>query len=110
MSARQEDPDVANEAGTGSDQGTSGGPAAEHGASEGGTAEDGASEDGASERGAGAAAKVRAWCIGRLPADWFPAPPDIQVDREEITIGGQAAHPVDQTASDAEAPAAAEGV
>ena len=42
------------------------------------------------ERGAGvgAAAKVRAWCAERLPADWFSAPPDIQVDREEITIMG----------------------
>jgi len=36
----------------------------------------------------GAAAKVRAWCAGRLPADWFSAPADIQVDREEITIVG----------------------
>jgi hypothetical protein len=109
MSTRQEDPDVANEAGTGSDQGISGGPAAEHGASEHGASEGGASEDGASERGAGAAAKVRAWCIGRLPADWFPAPPDIQVDREEITIVGTLPDPAPAAASDAERAAAAEG-
>ena len=115
---------MANEAGTGSDQGTSAGPAAEHGASEEGASEEGASEDAgtedagtedagtegaASERGAGAAAKVRAWCIGRLPADWFPAPPDIQVDREEITIVGTLPDPAPATASDAERAAAAEG-
>ena len=29
----------------------------------------------------GAAGKVRSWCAGQLPADWFSAPPDIQVDR-----------------------------
>ena len=28
------------------------------------------------------------WLGGRLPGDWFTAPPDIQVDREEITIVG----------------------
>jgi len=44
--------------------------------------------DAAPERGVGAVAKVRAWFATRLPADWFTAPPDIQVDREEITIVG----------------------
>ena len=34
--------------------------------------------DTAAERGASAAGQVRAWCAGRLPPDWFPAPPDIQ--------------------------------
>jgi hypothetical protein len=72
MSTRQEDPDLANEAGTASD-------------------------------------KVRAWCLGRLPADWFPAPPDIQVDREEITIVGTLPDPAPATASDAERAAAAKG-
>ena len=105
---------MANEAGTGSDQGSSAAPAAEHGASEEGASEDAGTEDAgtedaAAERGAGAAAKVRAWCIGRLPADWFPAPPDIQVDREEITIVGTLPDPAPATASDAERAAAAEG-
>ena len=105
---------MSNEAGTGSDQGSSAAPAAEHGASEEGASEEGGTEDAgtegaASERGAGAAAKVRAWCIGRLPADWFPAPPDIQVDREEITIVGTLPDPAPATASDAERAAAAEG-
>ena len=44
--------------------------------------------DAAPERRVGAVAKVRAWFATRLPADWFTAPPDIQVDREEITIVG----------------------
>jgi hypothetical protein len=61
------------------------------------------------ERGAGAAAKVRAWCAGRLPADWFAAPADIQVDREEITILGTLADPAAAGDSDAERTAAAQG-
>jgi hypothetical protein len=109
MSTRQEDPGVANEAGTGSGEDTAGGPASDRDASEQGASEQGASEQGASERGAGAAAKVRAWCAGRLPADWFPAPPDIQVDREEITIVGTLPDPAAAAASDAERAAAAEG-
>jgi hypothetical protein len=65
-------------------------------------------DDAASERGAGAAAKVRAWFAGRLPADWFAAAPDIQVDREEITIMGMLADPAAGD-SEAERAAAAEG-
>ena len=61
------------------------------------------------ERGAGAAAKVRAWCAGRLPADWFAAPADIQVDREEITILGTLTDPAAAGDSDAERTAAAQG-
>jgi hypothetical protein len=114
MSTREEDPGVANEAGTGSAEDTPGGPASERDASERDASERDASErdaseQGASERGAGAAAKVRAWCAGRLPADWFPAPPDIQVDREEITIVGTLPDPAAAAASDAERAAAAEG-
>ena len=45
------------------------------------------------ESGASAAAKVRAWLGRRIPADWFTAEPDIQVDREEITIIGTLADP-----------------
>jgi hypothetical protein len=44
--------------------------------------------DAASDRGVTAAAKVRAWLAHRIPGDWFAVPPDIQVDREEITIIG----------------------
>jgi hypothetical protein len=94
MTARQEDPEAANAAGTGSGEDAGG---------------DAASERDASERGAGAAAKVRAWCAARLPADWFSAPPDIQVDREEITIVGTLDDPAAATDSDAERAAAAEG-
>jgi hypothetical protein len=53
--------------------------------------------------------KVRGWLAGRLPADWFAAAPDIQVDREEITIVGPLAAPDTPGASDAERAAAAEG-
>jgi hypothetical protein len=45
------------------------------------------------EAGTGAAAKVRAWLARRIPAGWFTAAPDIQVDREEITIVGTLAGP-----------------
>ena len=86
MSTRQEEPGTA-EAGPGEDAGG----------------------DAASDRGAGAAAKVRAWFAGRLPAGWFTAPPDIQVDREEITIVGTLADPAAAGDSEAERAAAAEG-
>ena len=71
-----------------------------------------ATGDATSERGAGAAAKVRAWFISRLPDDWFAVRPDIQVDREEITIMGMLAAPTSGPAaagdSEAEQAAAAE--
>ena len=59
------------------------------------------------DRGAGAAAKVRVWFAGRLPAGWFTAPPDIQVDREEITVVGTLADPAAAGDSEAERAAAA---
>jgi hypothetical protein len=62
--------------------------------------------DAAAERGAGAAAKVRTWLTDRIPAGWFEAPPDIQVDREEITIMGTLTDPAAR-ASDAERAATA---
>ena len=65
-----------------------------------------ADADAAAERGAGAAAKVRAWLTDRIPAGWFEAPPDIQVDREEITIMGTLPDPAAGD-SDAERAAAA---
>ena len=30
--------------------------------------------------------KVRGWFIGRLPAEWTAAAPEVTVDREEITV------------------------
>src|SRR5215469_2111762 len=61
--------------------------------------------------GAGSAEDaLRGWFSGRLPAGWFTAPPEINVDREEITIVGTLADTEGAaTASDAEAAAAADG-
>jgi hypothetical protein len=56
-----------------------------------------------------AAEEVRGWFIGRLPGDWFTTPPQIQADREEITIVGVLPAPEMAGASDAERAAAAEG-
>jgi hypothetical protein len=53
--------------------------------------------------------EVRGWFTGRLPADWFTGAPDIQVDREEITVVGALAAPDPAGTSDAESAAAAEG-
>jgi hypothetical protein len=67
-----------------------------------------AGSDAGPEGGAGPAAKVRAWCAGRLPADWFAAPPDIQVDREEIIIVGTLPDPAPAGTAGAERSAAAQ--
>jgi hypothetical protein len=32
--------------------------------------------------------RMRGWFTGRLPGDWFTGPPDIEADREEITVIG----------------------
>ena len=88
MSTRQEDPQAADAAGTGPGDDTD--------------------ADAASDPGIGAAAKVRAWFTARLPADWFAAAPDIQVDREEITIVGTLDEPGPAGGSEAERAAAAE--
>ena len=59
---------------------------------------------------ASAADALRGWFSGRLPAGWFTAAPEINVDREEITIVGTLADTEGAaTASAAEAAAAAEG-
>lgn len=56
------------------------------------------------------AGTVRGWFTGRLPQDWFTAPLDVRVDREEITVVGALAAPeVAADASEAERAAAAEG-
>ena len=94
MSTRQEDSEAATAAGTGPGEDVAG---------------DDAGDDAAPDRGPGAAAKVRAWFAVRLPADWFTAAPDIQVDREEITIVGALADPAAAGDSDAERAAVAAG-
>lgn len=63
----------------------------------------------AGEGTGGRGAQVRAWFTGRLPGDWFTGAPDIVIDREEITIVGALADPAEDTATEAERAAAAEG-
>ncbi|MGH3321247.1 MAG: hypothetical protein ACRDN9_13940 [Streptosporangiaceae bacterium] len=54
--------------------------------------------------------ELRGWFAGRLPEDWFEAPPEITLDREEITIVGRLAAPeVSEGAADAERFAAVAG-
>ncbi len=58
----------------------------------------------------GAVENLRGWFTGRLPADWFEGPPEIVLDREEITVIGTLSDPeVPESASDAERAAAADG-
>jgi hypothetical protein len=64
--------------------------------------------DATPDHGTGAAAQVRAWFSARLPAGWFTAAPDIQVDREEITVIGALADPAPAGASGADRAAAAQ--
>jgi len=61
------------------------------------------------EKRNGVAAELRAWFGGRLPGDWFITAPDVQVDREEITVVGTLSDPAAAGASAAERSAAAEG-
>src|SRR3954465_10182428 len=54
--------------------------------------------------------KIRGWLTGRLPADWFDGPPEVVVDREEITVVGRLTEPETTAgASDAERAAAVAG-
>ena len=54
--------------------------------------------------------KLRGWFTGRLPAGWFTAAPEINVDREEITVVGVLADPeTSPGATEAEVAAAADG-
>jgi hypothetical protein len=88
MSTQQEDPEPADgAAGTDEDEG----------------------RDTGSGHGPSAKEKLRGWFTGRLPAEWFTAAPDIQVDREEITIVGTLAEPAEAGVSAAERAEAAEG-
>jgi hypothetical protein len=38
-------------------------------------------------------AEVAGWFAGRLPDDWFTGPPEITIDRDEITVVGTLAEP-----------------
>ena len=44
-----------------------------------------------------------AWFTGRLPEDWFVAPAEVMVDREEIIVTGELATPETPTGADAAA-------
>jgi hypothetical protein len=61
--------------------------------------------------GSDAGEQVRGWFAGRLPGDWFTAPAEIVVDREEITIVGTLPEPgaPGEDATEAQRAAAAEG-
>jgi hypothetical protein len=53
---------------------------------------------------------LRGWFTGRLPQDLFDGPPEVSVDREEITVIGRIALPeTTEGASDAERAAARAG-
>ena len=107
MNTSQADSGPADDAaGTGNETNTSSQSARESKAGENKAGENKAGENKARESKAG---EVRAWFTGRLPGDWFTAPPDIQADREEITILGVLPAPETAGASDAERAAAAEG-
>jgi hypothetical protein len=50
-----------------------------------------------------AAEKLRGWFAGRLPQDWFEGPPEVLLDREEITVIGRIPPPsLADSASEAE--------
>src|ERR1039458_5775198 len=36
---------------------------------------------------------LRGWFTGRLPGDWYTAPPEVTIDREEITVLGALTDP-----------------
>jgi len=58
----------------------------------------------------GPADALRGWFTGRLPGHWFTGPPDVTIDREEITVVGVLPDPeTTPEAGEAEAAAAAEG-
>jgi hypothetical protein len=53
---------------------------------------------------------LRGWFTGRLPQDWFVGPPEVVVDREEVSVIGALAPPrLAEGASDAERAAALAG-
>jgi hypothetical protein len=56
---------------------------------------------------ADAAAEIRGWCLGKLPDGWFTGPPEVTVDREEITVVGQLPPATGESADAREAEAGA---
>lgn len=49
------------------------------------------------------AEKLRGWFTGRLPDGWFTGPPEVVVDREEVSVIGRLAEPdLAEDVSDAE--------
>jgi hypothetical protein len=59
---------------------------------------------------ASAGEKLRAWFASRMPADWFDEPPEITLDREEITVIGLLCVPADEAAGSTSAERAAAAV
>jgi hypothetical protein len=58
---------------------------------------------------ASAGERLRGWFIARVPDDWFAEPPEVTLDREEITVVGALDAPeTGAGATDAECAAAAE--
>lgn len=54
--------------------------------------------------------RLRGWFTGRLPEDWFVEPPELVVDRDEVTVVGRLAPPrVGEDTTAAERAAAEEG-
>jgi hypothetical protein len=59
---------------------------------------------------ASAGERLRGWFSSRVPGDWFSGPPEVTLDREEISIIGALAVPeAPADATDAERAEAAEG-
>ncbi|MGH3423171.1 MAG: hypothetical protein ACRDO8_00500 [Nocardioidaceae bacterium] len=52
---------------------------------------------------------IAGWVRGRLPDDWFDAPAEVTIDREEITVVGSVAEPDGVEGDDAEATEARRG-
>ena len=59
---------------------------------------------------ASASERLRGWFIARVPGDWFAGPPEVTMDREEISVVGVLNAPdAAADATDAERAEAAEG-
>ncbi|WP_300608876.1 hypothetical protein [Trebonia sp.] len=56
--------------------------------------------------GGGIGEQVRGWFAGRLPDEWFTGPPEVVVDREEITVVGTLPAPASASAASEAASAA----
>ncbi|TDC45818.1 hypothetical protein E1281_29355 [Actinomadura sp. KC345] len=49
-----------------------------------------------------AAEELRGWFSGRLPEAWFEGPPEVVLDREEVSVVGRLPEPATAEVSDAE--------